>query len=693
MSAADTRHPGLLMLNRGAVPPWATQACQGQFQLPSGTAQSTSAGAAAPGAPDSSPGSPLSAVCLQAHPLLARDGGPKLAFPPLGSNELNTWRDIWTEGKPRWRFFQGNVHFAVGNAPVPTSVSQPHPERLSLGQCLNRGVSAKSTITNNHHLLAAPGWTMAQKHGGMRHVEVAVSGACERRSLLRQDTGYADEAVREPSGKPWQALAGACTLHDLRRIASHGIGSIEPQQQAGHAPLLHAPATPSACTVAMYDGALGRPRPRNQGSAQSGHAQSRSIRAALDLLALGVAFRSGPEEPRSKGRRGTAPATRWCLFSPPLVVVDASREETTHERSDGRQGQYVDDIRQFEGKGLLAAPAILALTGRAETMSSNTEYSYCTWAATTLTLSEAVDGQTQRAQPRWFTTTRGRMQRRRQEEEEEGIPSPPRLRQSHLMLGAWALGPDESAAGGLPDSTEWANGIAQGRPKNHHAAAMLGLASGRRASSGPGSGLRVGAPARSGRVSLVGEVVRCCRTLAARPPGKPPQVRRGRAADLIINGWKRAGTVEEATPQAVPPLPASTSTCLACLPSKRGPCKPPSTPPSRAGWVEPPAHWQGMGGGAPGGSRRRGSSGALEAIRCPLRRHAQLGDLPCLLQPAGRALDRAPPLQAPPIHPSLPSLHPLQGFFHCCHRPSNAPVPSVDRPCNRLHFQRWPVTD
>ncbi|OAQ81561.1 hypothetical protein VFPFJ_03356 [Purpureocillium lilacinum] len=55
------------------------------------------------------------------------------------------------------------------------------------------------------------------------------------------------------------------------------------------------------------DGALGRPRPRNQGSAQSGHAQSRSIRAALDLLALGVAFRSGPEEPRSKGRRGTAP--------------------------------------------------------------------------------------------------------------------------------------------------------------------------------------------------------------------------------------------------------------------------------------------------------------------------------------------------------------------------------------------------
>jgi len=102
MSAADTRHPGLLMLNRGAVPPWATQACQGQFQLPSGTAQSTSAGAAAPGAPDSSPGSPLSAVCLQAHPLLARDGGPKLAFPPLGSNELNTWRDIWTEGKPRW---------------------------------------------------------------------------------------------------------------------------------------------------------------------------------------------------------------------------------------------------------------------------------------------------------------------------------------------------------------------------------------------------------------------------------------------------------------------------------------------------------------------------------------------------------------------------------------------------------------
>ena len=44
----------------------------------------------------------------------------------------------------------------------------------------------------------------------------------------------------------------ACTLHDLRRIASHGIASIEPQQQAGHAPLLHAPATPSACTVAMY---------------------------------------------------------------------------------------------------------------------------------------------------------------------------------------------------------------------------------------------------------------------------------------------------------------------------------------------------------------------------------------------------------------------------------------------------------
>ncbi len=49
----------------------------------------------------------------------------------------------------------------------------------------------------------------------------------------------------------------------------------------------------------------------------------------------------------------------------------------------------MDDIRPFEGKGLLAAPAILALTGRAETMSSNTEYSYCTWAATTLTLSKS----------------------------------------------------------------------------------------------------------------------------------------------------------------------------------------------------------------------------------------------------------------------------------------------------------------
>ncbi|KAL3961768.1 hypothetical protein ACCO45_003291 [Purpureocillium lilacinum] len=402
------------------------------------------------------------------------------------------------------------------------------------------------------------------------------------------------------------------------------------------------------------DGALGRPRPRNQGSAQSGHAQSRSIRAALDLLALGVAFRSGPEEPRSKGRRGTAPATRWCLFSPPLVVVDASREETTHERSDGRQGQYVDDIRQFEGKGLLAAPAILALTGRAETMSSNTEYSYCTWAATTLTLSEAVDGQTQRAQPRWFTTTRGRMQRRRQEEEEEGIPSPPRLRQSHLMLGAWALGPDESAAGGLPDSTEWANGIAQGRPKNHHAAAMLGLASGRRASSGPGSGLRVGAPARSGRVSLVGEVVRCCRTLGCPPRGKPPGA--PWAGSRFDHQWMETRWNRGGGDAAGGATTARLHLHLSCLSSvQAGPLQA-SLHPAVQSWMGgAPAHWQGMGA-AHRGSRRRGSSGALEAIRCPLRRHAQLGDLPCLLQPAGRALDRAPPPGA--SHPSIPTLPP-----------------------------------